>query len=193
MRFVMGAIAVSVLTAACNPAAPSEVVTSSNTEFGNTLISGTSNSASASPERPSPPTLLRPASTTTTQSGSAAATFALSNTSVTESTSTDAVGQRHYQYYPWFVLTETSGRSGATLSRIQIAAEGGQPWDNCFDARVNAGATFDASVEESCYTSEYIGSPNVRTDSPVSSLTVILTFVDDQGTPGTLTVRFSMN
>ena len=77
---------------------------------------------------------------------------------------------------------------------MRLAAASAEQSGALLQVRVNAGATFDPfSVEESCYTSEYIGSPNVRTDSPVSSLTVILTFVDDQGTPGTLTVRFSMN
>ena len=111
-----------------------------------------------------------------------------------EVTNQDGVGRLHYQYFPFFVFTETSGRSGASFLTMQVATPSGEQSDNCFDARVNAGATFDPfSVEESCYTSVYIGSPNVRTDSPASSLTVTLTFVDDQGTPGKLTVRFSMN
>ena len=192
MRFVIGAIALSVLTAACNPAAPGEVTTL-NAESGNTLEEKMTDSALVSPAHPSVDTVTKAATTTTTQSGSTAATLALSNISVMQVTIGEGVGRR-YKYLPRFVLTETSGQSGASFSAMQVAAPGGEQSDNCFDVRVNAGATFDPfSLEESCYINDWIGSPNVFTDSPASFLTVTLTFVDDQGTPGTLTVRFSMN
>ena len=193
MRFVMGAIAVSVLTAACNPAAPGEVTTF-NAESGNTLDKRMTDPALVLPGHPSVGTVMKAATATTTQSGSAAARLTLSKTSVMEVTREDSAGRLHHQYFPFFVVTEASGRSGASFSTMQVAVPSGEQSDNCFEVRVNAGATLDPfGVEESCYTSIYIGSPNVRTDSPLSSLTVALTFVDDQGIAGTLTVRFSMN
>src|SRR5688572_11073340 len=115
MRFVIVAIAVSVLIAACtNPVAPDDLAPPINSESGNNLTD--------QPPTWTPvpmPTVLKAATTSVTQSGSTAATLTVSKTSVLETMTTDGSGKRQYRYYPSFVIAETSGRSGATFSRIQ--------------------------------------------------------------------------
>lgn len=199
MRFVILALAVSVLASGCNPAEPGGITKesggTSTTTNGNTVVSGTLNSAGPPGTQSNTPRstfVTKAATTTSTQSGSATATIALSKASVIELTWEDQLGRPHYVYTPRFVLAETSGRSGARFATMDVFAPGGWHDELCFDPRVNAGSTFDPFnvPENDCYMTDY-GTPSGSTDTRASSLTVTLTFVDDQGAPGTVTAQFA--
>ena len=87
---------------------------------------------------------------------------------------------------PKFLVTETSGKSGATISRVQVFDAGGNSditdqscWRQVI--RVEAGKTldiFDAGSDTLgyCAPTTTPGTPSIR---------IVLAFLDDEGHPGT--------
>ena len=190
MRLVIGVIALSMLAAGCESPAPGPggVPRPPEPPPGNMTGSRPAGAPSVLG------LALKPAITTQTHSGSAAATVTMSKTYLFEAVYQEDNGNVRYVYTPNYLLTETSGRSAVTFSTMQVAPPSGQPVESCFDARLAAGGTLDPFSQEAdseCYLNDY--TPNLHLPDPLSSLTVTLTFVDDQGAPGTLVVRFSTN
>jgi hypothetical protein len=135
------------------------------------------------------PFVTKSATVTAAQSGSALAQLAISTAFVKVHDHTDSSGHVTYMYVSWFRIAETSGASGATVSTIRFSASGvGEVWSAPF--RIGTAEVSDHVTNLQANNNNY---PAVITQSPVDFITVTLTFVDDRGTPGTLTARLDIN
>jgi hypothetical protein len=97
-----------------------------------------------------------------------------------------------FYYNETFLLTETSGRSGATVLSVESSADraerditGAACWRNTI--RVEPGGTLDVfqtgrdSIGPLSYCAPFAASP-----TPASSVSIVVTFSDDAGRTGTV-------
>lgn len=117
----------------------------------------------------------------------------ISHVSVTESPPPSQGA--YYVYNVRFWLTETTGKSGATIVGVELGApnETDSTGPGCWveTIRVEPGGTldvFDKGWEDLSYCA-----PSVVSFVKASSITVVVSFTDDSGGPGTATKTVSLS